>query len=280
MRFVLAFLVLPLFTGCADEFSSDCEHADYFPELSADPANSAYEDPEVGVSCSEDSVRVLSNGIPGYEYVPVTPNGLEEQDWEWTFTRNPEPASEITDIPLLGTAGLTVNGIPIYGPNEGDFPDPYGDPIYNEVVDFCLGHTGGLSDYHYHSLLVECVLASYEMSEEDPSPVLGFSLDGFPIYGPRGCVDEDCSEVVEFQSSWETTGDPTTYAWEANECTRETCEEASGEYLDQCNGRTGPDGSYRYHATSTFPYILGCFRGTASSDAGEGEPGQGPPPGP
>jgi hypothetical protein len=279
---LIHFVALSLLLGCQSGkdvgqddtgTQSECAEAAHFPELSADPANSAYDDPSVEVICSDETIQVLSNGIPGYEFVPVTPNGLSSQDWDWEITRSPEVAAEMTDIPLLGTAGFTVNGIPIYGPNEAEFPDPYGDPVYNEVVDFCLGHTGGTSDYHYHALLIECILANTTVSDDEPSPVLGYSLDGFPIYGPRGCVDAECSEIVEFQSSWETTGDPTTYAWEASECTRETCDEASGSWLDKCNGRTGPDGSYGYHATSTFPYILGCYRGTASDDAGGGQPG-------
>ena len=49
--------------------------------------------------------------------------------------------------------------------------------------------------------------------------------------------------------------------------------QAGAEFLDRCNGRVGPDGTYRYHATSTFPYILGCFRGTPAGGAG---PGTGP----
>ena len=28
------------------------------------------------------------------------------------------------------------------------------------------------------------------------------------------------------------------------------------------NGRTRPTGEYVYHATDTFPYLLGCYRGT------------------
>jgi hypothetical protein len=48
--------------------------------------------------------------------------------------------------------------------------------------------------------------------------------------------------------------------------------------LDPCNGRVGPDGVYRYHATTTFPYVLGCYRGTPSDSAGAGDPGGGGPP--
>ena len=39
-----------------------------------------------------------------------------------------------------------------------------------------------------------------------------------------------------------------------------------------------PDGSYGYHVTSTFPYTLGCYKGTASGSAGSGAPGGGDTP--
>jgi hypothetical protein len=266
-----------LASGClgngdtSESLDSDCEQEGHFPTLTADPANSNYPDPEVQVTCTKDTLQVQSNGIPDYEYVATTPNELRAQDWNWEIARLPQRTGVQDDIPLLGTAGFTVNGMPIYGPNEAEFPDPFGDPIFNEVTDPCQGHPGGRGDYHYHALLAACVLGE-DNGTTEPSPVFGYALDGYPIYGPRGCGDAECTEVVEYKSSWETTGDPTTYAWDANECTRESCDEADGEYLDRCNGRTGPDGAYRYHATSTFPYILGCFAGEPSDDAGGGAP--------
>jgi hypothetical protein len=104
-----------------------------------------------------------------------------------------------------------------------------------------------------------------------PSPVLGFALDGFPIYGPRGCLDAECTEVATMESSWVQTGDPTTYAWDNHSCDGDTCDNAVGTKLDRCNGRVGPDGTYRYHATATFPYMLGCYRGTSLSGTGGGD---------
>ena len=71
-------------------------------------------------------------------------------------------------------------------------------------------------------------------------------------------------------SGWDQTGDPTTYAWENHEYT----EKDGQEYLDQCNGRVQPDGSYGYHATASFPYILGCYTGTPADSVGsEGDRG-------
>ena len=43
-------------------------------------------------------------------------------------------------------------------------------------------------------------------------------------------------------------------------------------YLDECNGHVGPSGDYHYHTTATFPYILGCYRGTPTNNGGNGTP--------
>jgi hypothetical protein len=235
--------------------AADCP-VDQFPAVSADPANAAYDDPFLNVYCTDTEIIVESNGIPAYEFQAITPNDLGSQDYEWHLPRYPELATQTTEIPLLGDAGIAVNGLPIYGPNEGDFPDPFGDPVYNGIMDFCMGHTAMAGVYHYHALLVECLTA--DTPADEASPIIGYALDGFPIYGPRGCMDADCTDVVEFQSGWVQTGDPTTYAWDNHEFQ----DSMDPTVLDECNGRIGPDGTYRYHATSTFPYILGCYAGT------------------
>ena len=75
---------------------------------------------------------------------------------------------------------------------------------------------------------------------EDKSILVGYSLDGFPIYGPTNQSD--------------------------------------GQYptnLDEINGHTHvteeyPDGTYHYHATATVPYLIGGFRGQVGSSGGGG----------
>ena len=137
-------------------------------------------------------------------------------------------------IEFAGSAA--IDGMPIFGPNEAAMPDPYGDPIYNGLMDFCLGHTamGGL--YHYHGLLVECLVG--DVAPDEPSPIIGFALDGYPIFGPRGSRGKLLSN----------------------------------DDLDACHGQTSRvfyEGRwqriYHYNATLEYPDTLGCFRGTPSA---------------
>ncbi|NKB88334.1 MAG: YHYH protein [Acidobacteria bacterium] len=239
---------------------ADCP-VETFPSVSRDPANSRWPAPLLEITCTADQVVVTGNGIPGYAFKRTTPSDLREQSYEWRFPRQPELADDSTSIPLLGAVAIAVNGLPIYGPNEGEFPDPYGDPVYVGILDDCLGHTARRGDYHYHALLLACLTSG--VAPEAASPVIGWSFDGFAIYGPRGCADGACTEVVEYVSGWQRSGDPTTYAWDKHDYV----ESADLNVLDQCNGHTGPQGDYHYHATSGFPYVLGCYSGYVDPSA-------------
>ncbi len=237
--------------------------------------------PRIEVECADDTLVVRSNGIPHYEFVQITPNPLLETNREYRFTLRPKLAEMPTPIPLLGTVGVAINGIPFFGPNEGGVPYPgFGDPIYNSIMDACMGHTA--REYHYHALVEACLAADIKPGE--PSPVLAYAADGFAVYGPYGCADQECSKVVKFKSSWKKLRDPEIDAWDAFRY-----EPRQGaEYLDRCNGHGGDDhgGTYHYHVTESWPYILGCFSGTPSPDAGreaappvsQGGPRRGPPP--
>ena len=265
-----------------DDDAASCWQAETILDVSAAAgAGAGYPAPELAASCDGDELVVTGNGIPTYTFVAMTPNALVEVDQNYRITTNPIIANQPTDIPLLGLAGFAVNGMPWFGPNEGAFPDPYGDPVYNGIMDGCMGHTA--FEYHNHALAQKCltqaavtVAEPWTLADPDASqasPILGWALDGHPIYGPYGCTDAACETVIEMESSWVQTGDPTTYAWDNHEYQ----EQAGDQYLDRCNGRTQPDGSYGYHATATFPYILGCYTGTPNNNTGDegGEEGGG-----
>ncbi len=201
-----AFLLLLLIAGLASAQSSP-RLADAFLDVSKSPgAGLAYPKPRVEAECEGDQLVARSNGIPHYEFVQITPNPLREHDYEFRLPRNPQLAEQQTPIPLLGSIGFAVNGVVIFGPNEGPAPieEQFGDPIFNAIMDTCMGHTA--LEYHYHAMVQKCL--SEGVGEGDPSPILGFGYDGFPIRGPWGCVDRECSQVVRYRSSWEQIREP------------------------------------------------------------------------
>lgn len=251
-----------------------------FPDLSAVTGpGEEYAMPEVSIECTDTELVVTSNGMPSYTFESMTPNGLSEQTWEWRIPLKPTLAANTTSIVnVLGTLGFTTTGLPIYGPTEGPQPEDeaFGDPIYNGLLDTCGGHTGFNADYHNHAINAElyCNLST--------SMIVGYALDGFPIYNSVGCLDIDCTETAQFVSGYDMTGDPTSNSWDAYTYNPT----GKTNVLDECNGRIGPDGTYRYHATDAFPYIIGCFAGTSTTQSGNaaadmppmGNNGGNPPP--
>ena len=268
--------------------------------------------PSLSVSCGASTVAVQSNGIPTYQYVALTPNGLQAKNYNFTFPRYPAIAATTTAVPLLGNMGVAVNGIPIYAVNEGPQPasDAYGDPIAATILDQCGSHSAQQGTFHNHKLVVKCLLQSAvsesqpwndpDPSPSEPSPIIGYAFDGFPIYGPYECTDGTCTSVQQMRSSWDSTGYQagtqgcaSSAACSSGYCTAvmiggvqttacvpKTCvwsnnaysAKAGSQYLDQCNGHVGPGGDYHYHATATFPYIVGCYRGTPTNNGGAGTP--------
>ncbi len=254
--------------------SSGCWQADTMLDVSGAPgAGPGYAAPTLTAVCEGGKLVVDSNGIPHYTFVQTTPNPLQEVAGHYEITLTPQVAAQSTALPLLGTAGFAVNGQPFFGPNEAAQPadEAFGDPIYNGLMDACLGHTA--NQYHYHSMDVKCLndaslVAEPWMNDDPPadeaSPIIGWALDGFPIFGALECTDTSCGTVAEMKSSYVQIGDPKSNAWDAYEYQAK----ADPAFLDECNGHTGPKGDYHYHVTSGFPYILGCYKGTPAQAGG------------
>ena len=233
-----------------------------FPDLSQSVgAGASYAKPSISVSCSKTELKVSSNGMISFPFEQKTPNALTATTWSWSVPLNPAKAKSVTSIRnVLGTLGFTVSGLPIYGPTEGPQPaaQAFGDPVYNKILDTCGGHTGPNREYHHHAitLVQQCNLSK--------QTILGYALDGFPIYTTLACLDKKCTKTALMKSGYEMTGDPKSNTWDAY---THKASKASN-VLDACNGRTQPDGTYGYHATTGFPYIIGCFAGTATLPKG------------
>lgn len=146
------------------------------------------------------------------------PNSIREFNYTFKIPLNPKSAATKTATPL-GAIGVSLNGVPFYnqyaGPNQ---------PLTNEVTSFdqYYGHPQQAGAYHYH---VEPIYLTQIKASR--SALLGFLLDGFPVYGPQ----ENGADVAE--SSLDAYHGHTT---------------ATVDY---------PSGIYHYHVTNKDPYING-----------------------
>jgi YHYH protein len=230
---------------------------DNFLKVTANAINKqkGYPDPSLSATCSNSSFVVASNGIPNFEFVMSNPSDLKAQTYSFSIPRNPSFALSTTAVPLGGPIGITINGLPLFGPTENPM-DGYKDPYLNGILDYCNGHPAQQGDYHFHALPTNalCIADIKKVGQ-----VLGYAFDGYAMVSPYVCTDAACTTTKKLTSSWRVIAgkDPkTSNSWDAHEFVS-----GLGD-LDACNGYTRADGSYVYVATDAFPYFIGCYKGT------------------
>ena len=102
---------------------------------------------------------------------------------------SPVIATSTTDMTCsLGAMAIALNGVSIYsGAVDDQCTQLDVDATNSEWTsfDFCSGHAAAGGDYHYH-FPPSCLLAQIGDLPDGHSPQIGWSYDGFPIYGPKG----------------------------------------------------------------------------------------------
>lgn len=154
------------------------------------------------------------------------PNKIATQNLTFKIPLNPVVASNHVATPL-GAIGVALNGVALYNQYAG----PNNQILTSEIASFDKynGHPTATSQYHYH---VEPLYLTTVKSTK--SGLIGFLLDGFPVYGPQ----EENGTTVTSSS------------------------------LDDYHGHTHatvdfPNGIYHYHFTADAPYLNGNgFYGT------------------
>ena len=270
--------------------SGDC--ADYSATYTANVMDVKRDLPFVAqFTVSEDSTSCLitANDIPNYDVNDASANFAEPvatQSISFSIPRNPQPATTTTDLNLWTYNAVMLNGVVVdqlangcYKPDDsaadkdgnvangcGPWVDWRLDPMGKVKfgTDSHNGHTqpGGL--YHYHGN----PNALFDPQETDQgSPVIGFAADGFPIFGPH-YIDATTGEMREATSGYtlkagdRPAGDSSPGGSYDGTYIQDYEFTAAGT-LDKCNGMT-VNGQYGYYATSSYPYVMGCYTGTPS----------------
>lgn len=151
------------------------------------------------------------------------PNKIGEQNYTFRIPMHPAEASTKSATPM-GPIGVALNGVPLFNQYAAGRVQ-----LTNEVNSFDQynGHPAQGSDYHYHFEPL------WLTSKNGKSGLIGFLLDGFPVYGP-----EENGKTI-------TNSDLDTYHGHTS---------ITPEY---------PNGIYHYHFTSQDPYLNGDgFYGT------------------
>lgn len=200
---------------------------------------------DVQVSLDGNFVVLKSTGVPSHKspYFASTdvryeayngsntnfskaPGTIASQTYTFRIPLHPTKAATAAATPL-GPIGIAINGVALFNQYNGQ-----NRPLTVEVDTFDQynGHPTPTNEYHYH---VEPV---YLTKSVGSSAILGFLLDGFPVYGPV-----------------------------------ENGKRMTNADLDQLHGHVGvtadyPAGIYHYHVTDADPYINGAgFYGSAGT---------------
>jgi len=147
----------------------------------------------------------------------LNPNRITSQSLTFKIPVSPAKVGSTTATPL-GPIGVSLNGVPFFNQYAAQRA-----PLTNEINSFDQynGHPQQQGQYHYH------VEPTYLTTKKGKDVLLGFLLDGFPVYGPM-----------------------------------ENGKTISNSDLDAYHGHSHatkdyPNGIYHYHITSTDPYING-----------------------
>jgi hypothetical protein len=108
------------------------------------------------------------------------PNTITSYNYTFKIPLNPAVAATHAATPL-GAMGVSLNGVPLYNQYAGVVQGvPI--PLTNEFRSFDQnwGHPTANGNYHYH--LEPKYLTTVKATK---SSLLGFLLDGFPVYGPE-----------------------------------------------------------------------------------------------
>lgn len=235
---------------------------------------SAKWNPTVKLTYSKSSIILQPDGIPNhprdaYYAVPksqdvvvpdattavVVKDPTKAQTYKFTIPSTPKYSKTVTKT-SLGSIGVMISGAVLYNPYEGDNKTPAmannftitdANGITASFVDKCAGHPIPMQGaYHYHGLST-CVTSKVDATGK-PSHVIGFALDGFPIYGDRNIKGK----------------------------------QLTAKNLDQCNGIYSatpefPKGIYHYVllGTADVRSSIACFHGVVDSTQIQAMPNMG-----
>ncbi|MEH6343681.1 MAG: YHYH protein [Bermanella sp.] len=255
------------------------------------------------ISVSGSTCTLASNDIPNHNFNDATADfatNVAEVAKSYTMPTSPTAAASTTELALGTTNAILLNGVvldilPAACYDVGDEPLGQekigcgGDQIDNPWrydpmsslngfgTDIHNAHVQPDGTYHYHGNPV-ALFAQDCTTATTTSPVIGFAADGFPVFG--SCIDDGNDGVRQVTSSYalksgvrQAVSSYTTPAGGTGDVASDNYDgQFRGDYeytassgdLDECNGMT-VDGQYGYFATSTFPWMINCYKGTVQS---------------
>jgi len=267
-----------------------------YDNITADVQKVQYTDSFVYVSCTD---------IPDYTIGPTwgnDPNKPSNQAFTYKLPRYPQKNTATKTAVGLGHVAVLINGVSLF--NASDANSYQNDNTWHQnayVVevssfDSCYGHAQQQGEYHHHGS-PRCLYDETDSSKH--APLLGFSFDGYPVYGDYSyAYANGTGKITRMRSSYRlrnitvrhTLADTSVHLVGTQYGPNVSTQYPLGYYLedyeyvpglgqlDSNNGRycvtpEYPKGTYAYFLTvdssgyPVYPYTLGLnYYGTVTND--------------
>ncbi|XP_076047469.1 uncharacterized protein LOC143029011 [Oratosquilla oratoria] len=209
---------------------------------------------------SAKGVRLVAvNGIPyhDYEVGQEQPNPYTACPHEMYVRLPLSPVKGSNFTPnSLGTVGVALSGGFFFNERAAP-PNSIALLLEGASFDTCQGHSTPSCQYHYH-IFPTCI------ATDAPCEVLGYALDGFPIYGYCPSTTDPSRNLTScYQLNDGEDGSLTThYTFNQQALENGECD------LDEANGIDfGDKRGYAYVFTNDFPYTSPGYFGTEVAQA-------------
>jgi hypothetical protein len=263
------------------------------------------------------SITLRAEGLPYHSYGNINLAVAGEKQYynrSWPLYAGSNVAASSHQSIGTGIVGFAINGVAIYSPDGGEFQSPGNylsipefsyNLAYSTYQTFNTDDAGGITDdngvYFYRSYkfseawdtglgrgettsnvgIPETASFNYLngglVHSDGHSKIIGFALDGYPIYGPNGYIDplDSLSGIERMQTGYGLRNSSYRASTEACNLTIHPMGMFIQDYvyhgqgtLDRHNGRycvtpDYPNGTYAYFATvdiqnnPVYPYFVG-----------------------
>ena len=237
------------------------------------------------------SISVNANGIPEHKVGRFpnrsNPHTIGEQRYNFKIPANQKPSQNSTPLhnesgrgPPNTPFGIAVNGV-LFDPGTAEFykGDRNADWNYEALsgsvllgLDANHAHVQHNGSYHYHGLPTG-LMKKLGVQEKKHSPLIGYAMDGFPVYVLYGFKDpkDPKSGISKMKSSFRLKKGTRPSGLKGPGGKYDGTFSKDYEYvkgmgdLDECNGRFTvtkeyPSGTYAYFLTENWPVIPRYFR--------------------
>jgi hypothetical protein len=186
--------------------------------------------------------------LPAQGYANAAEIPVQPYDLDVAVPVHPEMNATPSCIPALPT-GVTLTGAVWHVEMAPDSQGHLYSPDSVLPLDTCQGHPY-MGQYHYHGYSWKCFPKALQGTNGKQSPLMGYAIDGFGVYGPRGA---DGKVLTNAQL--------------------DVCHGIVSKVL--FNGKV--QSIYHYVLNNEYPYSIGCFRGTPAHLSSVMQMGNPPP---